>query len=183
MIPQGTFLDLLADIEANTLPTLLHTPEAWQTLDVDYEPPRVERLWAQLGDNRLYLHRIHPCERGQALYHPHPWPSAVHLVEGTYEMAVGYGSGDEHPPHATTMVLAAGTKYEMLDQDGWHDVRPLGGTCLSVMLAGKPFVGGTRRGQKPKLNPLSEAVKFDLLQRFIAHFPERKYDFPELRYT
>lgn len=172
MIAQGTFLDLLADIEANALPALIQTPEVWQTLDVDYEPPRVERLWTQLGDNRLYLHRIHPCERGQALYHPHPWPSAVHLVEGRYEMAVGYGAGDEYPPHAMTAVIASGTMYEMLDQDGWHDVRPLGGTCLSVMLAGKPFVGGTRRGQKPKLNPLPESTKVGLLSAFGRFFPE-----------
>jgi len=35
----------------------------WNTLEVLYEAPRVERLWTQLGPNRLSLHRIHPCAR------------------------------------------------------------------------------------------------------------------------
>src|SRR5581483_10131554 len=58
----------------------------WHSLYVDYEPPTVERLWTDVGNCRLYLHRIHPCEK--ALYHAHPWPSAIKVLSGVYEMAV-----------------------------------------------------------------------------------------------
>src|SRR4051812_42565464 len=115
-------LALLADAE-RALPSLLADDGRWQTMDIDYEPPRVERAFTQVGDNRVAVHRIHPCER--ALFHPHPWPSAVWIVSGSYEMAVGFGAGPTPRPEAATCILAAGSRYEMIHQDGWHSVRPL----------------------------------------------------------
>lgn len=35
----------------------------WNSIDVDYYPPRVERLWLQLGKDRLYLHKIHKTDK------------------------------------------------------------------------------------------------------------------------
>ena len=71
------------------LPELLKDEFLWSTVDVDYETPRVERVWTQVGPMRINLHRIHPCK--EALMHPHPWPSAVAVVHGEYEMGVGFG--------------------------------------------------------------------------------------------
>ena len=75
----------------DALPDLLREGvDAWRSLDIDYEPPHVERLWRPWGPVvstgamtipsrfRLSLHRIHPCET--ALFHPHPWPSAVRII-------------------------------------------------------------------------------------------------------
>lgn len=40
---------------------LLTKPEIWNTLDIDYFPPRVERVWTQFDENhRLFIHVIHP---------------------------------------------------------------------------------------------------------------------------
>lgn len=169
--PHGTMLRALRQIETDVLPQLLEDPSVWQTLDIDYEPPRVERLWTQLGGSRLYLHRIHACGPGEALYHPHPWPSAVRLVLGGYEMAIGYGAEGTSPPFAAMLMMHQGSSYEMLSPLGWHYVRPLTGTSLSVMLAGKPFAGDAGKGAKPVLNPLSENVKHDLLDQFALFYP------------
>lgn len=69
---------------------LLNDPTAWNTLDVNYHHPRVERLWTQLSsERRLMIHLIHPCKPGESLYHPHPWPSALHVLYGKYEMGLG----------------------------------------------------------------------------------------------
>ncbi|MEM6989018.1 MAG: hypothetical protein AAF721_00930 [Myxococcota bacterium] len=54
------------------LPRLLREPEDWESLHITYHPPRVERLWLQHGSHRIFLHRIYPCEEGDALWHPHP---------------------------------------------------------------------------------------------------------------
>lgn len=121
-IAKDTFYKLLRD-----------TPfDSWQSLDVDYEPPRVERVWIQHGDFRVNLHRIHPCDK--ALYHPHPWPSAVYVLSGQYEMAVGTSNTE-----ASRQILTSGSMYEMLDPHGWHSVRPLGRPSLSLMLTWTPF--------------------------------------------
>lgn len=145
----------------------------WSTLDVDYEPPRVERLWKPLPneDARIYLHRIHPCEK--ALFHPHPWPSAVMILSGRYEMGVGFGSGEQEPPVAARTILAAGSCYEMDHPDGWHWVRPIGGPSLSVMITGLPWKRWSPSPEK-KLNPLPPNERFLLagdISRALDHLP------------
>ena len=88
-------LDVLAAVE-QALPQLLQDENAWHSLYIDYQLPTVERLWRPWHEYRISLHRIHPCAPGEALFHPHPWPSAMHVLAGAYEMAVGYGQG-RHP--------------------------------------------------------------------------------------
>lgn len=150
-IMREELLDLLAD------PT---TP--WQTLDVLYEEPRVERVWKQHGDNRLYLHRIHPCKK--PFFHAHPWPSAVHVF-GKYRMHIGYGPlTDGPPPFAATLELHWGAGYEMLDPNGWHDVAPYDEPSLSLMLTGP--VWGDRAlppAQKSANKPLEDSARDALI--------------------
>ena len=98
-------LDVLSRVE-QALPRLLQDETVWHSLLVDYHPPTVERLWTPWQEFRVYLHRIHPCAREEALFHPHPWPSAMCLLEGDYEMAVGFGAGLEPPPVAAHSSLS-----------------------------------------------------------------------------
>lgn len=149
------------------LPALISSSR-WSSLDVDYEPPRVERLWTQLDGLRVYLHRIHPCD--SALFHPHPWPSAVKVVSGRYEMAVGHGPAESPPPAAAKLVLAAGSSYEMTDPDGWHYVRPIGGPSLSVMVTGAPWKRWSP-GKGRDLRPLSATDAGRLLDDFRKLYP------------
>src|SRR5262249_19829040 len=115
-------------------------------------------------------HRIHPCERGQALFHPHPWPSAMRVLEGEYEMAVGYGPGMEEPPIAALMVAQGDFRYEMTHPDGWHYVRPLRRPSMSVMVTGKPWSREAPRSSKPWQPRRAEQIA-ELLQWFAARYP------------
>lgn len=155
-------LEVLERVE-RVIPQLLSDVEGWCSLDVDYEPPRVERLWRTFEGYRVYLHRIHPSP--QALFHPHPWPSAIKVLSGKYRMRVGYGSGDQAPPTAATVVLTAGASYQMTDPDGWHSVQPIGDPSLSIMITGEPW-GRSVPTEVPPLSPLSVAAKEDLLSVF-----------------
>lgn len=162
-------LDALAQLEL-TLPAMLLNDSMWQSVDVDYHPPRVERLWAHWQSYRVYLHRIHPCEREQALFHPHPWPSAMRVLDGEYEMAIGFGPGMEEPPVAALMISRGDFRYEMTHPDSWHYVRPIGVPTLSVMLTGKPWVRESHKSSKP-LRPLSPEQIAELLRLFRARYP------------
>ncbi len=114
--------------------------ERWQSMYINYHQPYVMRLWRPWGnDLRIYLHKIYPCTRDKALLHPHPWPSAMKVVSGQYEMGVGYGAGNEAPKIASTLTLPAGATYEMTDPDAWHYVRPIGGPAYSLMITGRPW--------------------------------------------
>jgi len=156
--------------------SLLDDPEGWETLLVNYEPPWVERLWRDFeGGYRLYLHRIYPCEK--ALFHPHPWPSAIKVLSGSYEMGVGYRHsrpGENQrtpdwtpspPPIAATIVLTPGSSYEMIEPAGWHYVKPLVGPSLSIMVTG-PKWGAWSPKANHKLGPVTAEAKADLLSVF-----------------
>ena len=162
-------LDVLAQLE-ESLPAMLGDEGLWHSLYVDYHPPIVERLWAHWRDYRVFLHRIHPCAREQALFHPHPWPSAMRVLEGEYEMAVGFGAGMDEPPIAALMVSRGDFRYEMTHPDSWHYVRPLGAPTLSVMVTGKPWDRESPKSGKA-LRPLRAEQVVELLGLFRGWYP------------
>jgi len=167
----GHLIETLNGICQRELPALLRdsgTP--WQSLNVTYEDPHVERVWVQLGEYRILLHRIHPCDR--PLKHPHPWPSAVRILSGQYKMGVGR-LGHDGDAEVATFVLTAASSYEMLHPHGWHYVQPLYKPSLSVMLTGKPWpkTNGIKHPGTGQNQPLSDARKSDLIQEFKQFFP------------
>jgi hypothetical protein len=161
-------LDVLARLESE-LPALLDDPARWNSLDINYHAPFVERLWLPWGDYRVSLHRILPCEPSDALFHPHPWPSAMRILEGTYEMAVGHGRGSTPPPIAARIVASGEFRYEMTDPDAWHYVRPIGRHSLSVMVTGKPWQRESPGASEP-LQPLDDARRKALFDWFRARY-------------
>lgn len=140
---------------------------AWESLDIDYHPPRVERLYRPWGERRVYLHALHPCAESEALFHPHPWPSAMRVLEGRYEMGLGHGAGEQPPPIAARLVAEGPMSYEMTDPDAWHYVRPLGGLAWTVMVTGRPWERSSPRSPRP-LSPLPRARADELLAHFQA---------------
>jgi len=154
----------------DALPELLRDELAWQSVLVDYHPPKVDRLWQSWRGYRIFLHRIYPCGPGQALFHPHPWPSAMRVLEGEYEMAVGFGAGMVEPPVAALVMVRGDFRYEMTHQDGWHYVRPVGRPTLSVMVTGKPWGRNAPKSSQP-LVPLQPEQVDELLGAFRVHYP------------
>jgi len=139
MEEEKTLIERLQQLEKAKLYDLLCDASIWKSVDIKYHLPRVERLWCQLGKYRLYLHFVHTCERNESLFHPHPWPSAIHVIEGEYEMGMGFGEGLEKPDIFSTIVSQGSMYYEMPHRDGWHRVRATSSVCSSVMLAGEPW--------------------------------------------
>lgn len=155
---------VLAEVEA-LLPRWL-AQQDWNSLHVTYEPPEVERLWRQWGEYRIFLHRIHPCDR--PLFHPHPWPSIARVLAGVYEMKVGHGAGLDEPPVAMTILAGPGTIYAMTERDCWHSVRPISGPSYSLMVAGKPWGREMPRAEHPPQGPLAPERRDELLRAFAA---------------
>lgn len=163
-------LDVLAAAEA-ALPDLLADASSWRSLDIDYHPPRVERLYRDFGEFRVNLHRASPCDPSAALIHPHPWPSAMRLVRGRYRMWIGHGAGTERPPLAGLVELSAGSCYAMAERDQWHAVAPIGAPTLSVMVTGKPWDRVMPITPDKRLQPLSDRVCLELVGLFRAAYP------------
>ena len=178
---KGTLLRDLARVEQK-LPELIADSAGWQSLDINYEPPHVKRLWRDvvldpeddgLFHYRVCLHQILPCMA--ALFHPHPWPSAVKILSGRYEMGLGDSATEIEPPMIATLVLAAGSSYEMVHPDGWHSVRPLDEPSYSLMIMAAPFATRHRGEKRPegKLEPLSPTDAANLLGWFARFYLQR----------
>jgi hypothetical protein len=172
---QGLLTETLNTILTQDLAGLLRDNSVvWKDLLINYESPMVRRLWTEYQGYRLYLHQILPCS--VPYRHIHPWPSAIHVVSGVYEMEVGTLDTlqTEVPPEAVpaaTLQLGKGSTYEMVNPKGWHSVRPLGEASLSVMLTGSPWFTENPfkgKGQGENLHP---AFRDQILESFREAFP------------
>lgn len=167
-------LHILWDAEVNLREMLSEPNDSWNTMDITYHDPHVQRCWKQFRtDYRVMLHRIHPCGHGNALWHSHPWPSAVSIVSGTYEHDVGYMDDESNGKTIlplTRTLLERGSRYEMLNPKAWHSVRPISPGCLTIMVTGVPYKEKPTR--KPlaipdeRQGPLSDEVRDELLAEF-----------------
>jgi hypothetical protein len=157
-------LERLNQIERE-LPDLLRDESKWNSLFVDYHPLTVERLWREMGDYRVCLHKIHPCKPEEALFHPHSWPSTMKLLAGRYDIGIGYGIGEQEPPIATRIIMVKGSIYEMSEKHGWHYVAPIDNPVFSLMVTGKPWERRSPRSEK-KLSELTMEQKRELFEFF-----------------
>ena len=146
---------------------------SWRTLDIRHCTPHVERVFRKLGELWIALHCIYPCERAEALLHPHPWPSAMRILSGRYEMGIAYGQGNEMPPLAATTILASGSEYEMVDPNAWHYVRPLEGPALSIMVTGAKWDRSAPKNLEP-LAELSTHRRDEMLETFRQFYTDSR---------
>lgn len=141
------------------LPVLIKEAK-WNSLFVDYHKPYVERLWLTLGDLRYNLHKIHPCKKDDALYHPHPWPSIMLVLDGEYEM--GIGSKDTI---LTTTLMGKGSLYSSNEITSYHYVAPVVDT-YTVMITDKPYSDAPKSKVKKAMRPLSDEEQSALKDAF-----------------
>lgn len=163
--PTNSRLWKLMDSEQADLRKMIRKakPEDFKSLFVDYEPPFVERLWYQLEDDyRVFLHLVHGCDPIDTLWHPHPWPSIVRVLDtgSCYEHGVGYDTTKSGmAPPAVVQRIKGELTYVMEDPHAWHYVAPES-YSLSLMIVGKPFpkeeLSPGYRVPTKKLEPLPE---------------------------
>lgn len=163
---------ILNEVEKE-LPKLLQQEEIWKSVFVDYHLPFVKRLWTPFvfenEEYRIYLHQILPCDLEDCLFHPHPWPSIMKILSGKYKMTVGYAQGMIAPEVAMTLILPAGTIYEMTNPNGWHAVCPIEHSSFSLMITGTPWDRPSHKSTKT-LTALNESEKASILNNFIKYY-------------
>lgn len=165
-------IEILKSLEP-LIKDLLYNPSIWNTLDVDYFPPRVERLWTIYNDYRIFLHIIHPTNQ-PCLYHKHRWPAAFKQIEGSYEMGITYHSEEitseiaYNLPTLARFIINKGTYYEMTQTDCLHFVRPVNAISASIMITKDLYKESDLRKEAidKKLEYLSDSRKLEMLEFF-----------------
>lgn len=170
----------LKAIEKSQILEILHKPiEEFRTLYIDYEKPYVERLQYKLENgNLLSFHLIHECEAHEALYHPHAWPSAMHVLKGEYEMGISYSENDSmydqnnadgrynkilQNDELCKILVSDGFYYEMPNRKAWHYVRPTKGPVMSTMLMGEKWYSGSKPTKELYPLPTEKALVLQTL--------------------
>lgn len=125
------------------LPSLMEDPTRWTTLVINLRRPHTYRAaiaYPYEGHQyRICLHRFDACEDAEAFVHPHPWPGAFWVLEGSYRMRVGRSPDRfSEPTHFDSMVLTPGSRYTITHPLVWHSVAPEE-TAWSMMVNGEPW--------------------------------------------
>lgn len=153
---------------------LLKYENEWKTLDVDYFPPRVERLYTTYCDCRVHLHIIHPTNK-KCLYHKHRWPAVIKQLKGSYEMGITYSAEEVSTDEAHNLPTLAkfkineGSYYEMKQTDCLHYVKPDNyEPSYSIMLTKDLYPEASFRKETVdrKLEELSDERKKEILKIF-----------------
>lgn len=134
-------LSELDQLLRSSLPTLLSDPTKWDSLIVNRRKPHTYRVFTTLENgNRVCLHRFNPCDTHEAFRHPHPWPGAFLVLDGSYIMQTWLAKDreDTNPAEVAKSIMRKWSGYEILSPLTFHSVVPLEVTH-TVMLNAQPF--------------------------------------------
>jgi hypothetical protein len=142
----------------------LDDPAAWTSIVIDRRKPHTYRAFTMWGETRICLHRFEPCEPDDSFPHPHPWPSSMLILDGTYEMRVGHTPDLEsgEPAEVIRLSLGRGSIYEMNERQTWHQVIPRT-RCFSLMINGPYWEDAHRRAPRTAGKGLQAMSDSDLL--------------------
>lgn len=135
---------MLAELDQllrSSLPTLLKDRSKWDSLIVNRRKPHTYRVFTTLDNgNRVCLHKFNPCDTHEAFEHPHPWPGAFIILDGSYQMRIGASKDreDKTPYPVAEFIMRKWASYTIKEPLTWHAVVPLE-TTYTVMVNGKPF--------------------------------------------
>jgi hypothetical protein len=171
-------INLLKKIEREEIIEILKDPKNFNSMNVDYHPPIVERIWAPYKEGRIYFHFIYPCTTAEALYHPHPWASAIHILSGEYEMGLGFDNKSDTSANITEvskLILAENSYYEMVNKEAWHYVRPFNRIAKTVMITDKPWESNENFVKTTKeLQELSKEKAEEIRKWFLLYYYSHK---------
>lgn len=118
---------------------LLDDISQWKTLNIDYHPPHVHRIYTQLNSMRVSLHKIFPCNPKEALLHPHPWAASFKIYKGSYFSQIGISETADPPEKMTDLYLTPGSMATMKNPHEWHMVAPLKNVAYTMMINGPAY--------------------------------------------
>lgn len=164
-------LDLLQKyIKDGTIVDLIKNSE-WDSLLINRRKPHTYRLFTYLGDYRICLHKFEACAKNEAFYHPHPWPGAFYIGEGSYQMDLGLAKDKfSKPEPVCRTIISAGSMYEITSPLTFHSVVPLTDT-YTIMVNDLPFNDedmhvDVKRTKGKDLEKLDNNTKCEILSKF-----------------
>lgn len=121
------------------IPTILKSVDMWDSLIINRRKPYTYRVFTQIDDVRICLHKFEKCDEHEAFLHPHSWPGAFIILDGAYKMKVGFSEDRiSQPKHFVDFHLSKYSSYQIDNPLIWHSVIPLT-TTYTVMINKSPW--------------------------------------------
>lgn len=160
------------------LPALLLSPDNWSSLIVNRRKPFTYRVFRQLGDMRVCLHKFDTCDEHESFPHPHPWPGAFVILSGGYKMWVGSSETREgQAKDVASFILMDGSMYEITSPLTWHSVTPLT-TTYTVMINQEPWAADVaHKDVKTTKGKDLDSLRPDELEQHLATFRKLVEDY------
>lgn len=172
----------LKHIEKTQILDLLKDRNGWNSYFLNYHEPFEERVWKQVGQYRLHLQVFYHCIHEKSLYHPHPWPKAMHIIAGELETGISYSFNEEdykdtESGNLTKKItqdqlikfeLKGESYFEIVNPKCWHYLNPINTNCHAVMLTDTPWFKGPK-AHKPLMPLDEERIQF-ILNYFIHYY-------------
>ncbi len=127
---------------------------AYKTVNILHDEPQVWRIWWEVENTRIALHKIFPCVNpDDCFFHPHPWPSAIRCLKWWYVHYVWSYNWDPQVLNTlssqeledfskgiirTETSVSSGDYYLMNDIRQFHQVSA-NSESFSIMVMGNPY--------------------------------------------
>lgn len=167
---QALTLKPVLEVVERNLPTLIRERDKWSSARVGSEMHRLFRVWEGY---RIFLHEIQPSIPGEPIYHFHPSPMIIHVLDGTYEMGIGGGPTNMLPPPIVCRLELEGDfVYEMTHENGWHYTRALHDKpTYSIAVTTKEWRNPIPFAPKIDIKYLTQQEEERMFDKFSSLFP------------
>lgn len=134
------------------IPLLLRSNN-WDSVLIENYPPVIYRLSTKIdNENSIYLHKIHHTNENPYI-HSHSWPFACYVLEGGYEMGIGFSTERNKIPEIISKIIIKPKQfYEITSSNLFHYTKAFESKpSYSIMLVGKRWRERESKNNK-KLN-------------------------------
>lgn len=155
-------IDKLKQIEDKLILELLSQSDVWNFIIIDDQKPIIEKAYTKINKHIISLSFIHSCEKELVDIKLNEAPSAVHILQGSYEISFN-NSGIE------LLTPQGGLYFDMTSKDITYRARSLKSASSFVMLSGEPWEANEKEEGLEK-NPTHYGRKTILLEYFLNYY-------------
>lgn len=128
------------------LPELLTEKDAWKSINVNHQAPSVKRIWRNWQGYRINLHKLTKVDGKEEYFHSHPWPIAIRLLTGSYQMC--YEFVQDEQVMTGVEIITPETPYCMENPNDKHSIKLLDNTIYSLMINGKAWASNNELAEQ-----------------------------------
>ena len=155
-------IEKLKQIEDKLILELLSQSDIWNFIVIDEQKPIIEKVYTKINKHTISLQFIHVCEKNLIDIKLNEAPSAIHILQGSYEISFdNNGIG--------ILVPQGNIYFDMTSKDITYRARSLKSASSFVMISNEPWELEEKKEETEK-NPTNYSRKMIVLEYFLNYY-------------